>query len=151
MHRGSEDAAARFLAVCHVERSETSLTSSVVMRDHDYWVYILTSKHRTTLYIGMTNDLELRLWEHRWGEGAGFAKRYHLNRLVWFEHFRDVNNAIACEKQLKGWLRHRKNELIEERNPNWLALSADWDEELRPNSWPWNTEEMARDSSLRSE
>jgi len=54
------------------------------MRDHDYWVYILTNKHRTTLYIGMTNDLELHLWEHRWGEAKGFTKRYHLNRLVWF-------------------------------------------------------------------
>jgi putative endonuclease len=94
------------------------------MRDHDYWVYILTNKHRTTLYIGMTNDLELRLWQHRWGEKS-FAKRYHLNRLVWFEHFRDVNDAIACEKRLKGWLRSRKIALIEKTNPHWLDLSEE--------------------------
>ena len=121
------------------------------MRDHDYWVYIVTNKHRTTLYIGMTNDLERRLWEHRWGEGKSFAKRYHLNRLVWFEHFREVNDAILCEKMLKGWLRRRKIALIEQINPQWLDLSADWDEPLKPNDWPWDTEEMSRDSSLRSE
>jgi putative endonuclease len=120
------------------------------MRDHDYWVYILTNKHRTTLYIGMTNDLELRLWQHRWGEKSGFAKRYHLNRLVWFEHFRDVNDAIACEKRLKGWLRSRKIALIEKTNPHWLDLSEEWEQE--PNVQDaWNTEQMVRDSSLRSE
>ena len=121
------------------------------MRNHDYWVYILTNKHRTTLYIGMTNDIEGRLWEHRWGETKGFTKRYHLNRLVWFEHFRDVSDAIACEKQLKGWLRKRKIELIERTNPNWVDLSADWDDEPKPDIVPWDTEEMIRDSSLRSE
>jgi putative endonuclease len=121
------------------------------MRDHDYWVYILTNKHRTTLYIGMTNDIELRLWQHRSGEGGGFSKRYHLNRLVWFEHFREVNDAIACEKQLKGWLRKRKVALIEKTNPNWLDLSADWEDEPKPDFVPWDAEEMARDSSLRSE
>ena len=121
------------------------------MRDHDYRVYILTNKHRTTLYIGMTNDLERRMWEHRCGGGQSFAKRYHLNRLVWFEHFREVNDAIACEKMLKGWLRRRKVALIEEMNPNWMDLSADWEEHLKPNDWPWDTEEMFRDSSLRSE
>jgi putative endonuclease len=121
------------------------------MRDHDYWVYILTNKHRTTLYIGMTNDLELRLWEHRWGETKGFSKRYHLNRLVWFEHFREVSDAIACEKQLKGWLGRRKTALIEKTNPNWLDLSADWDDEPKPDFVQWDTEGMVRDSSLRSE
>jgi putative endonuclease len=121
------------------------------MRDHDYWVYILTNKHRTTLYIGITNDLSVRLWQHRSGEIEGFTKRYHLNRLVWFEHFRDVNDAIACEKRLKGWIRRRKIALIEATNPRWLDLSASWDEQTRPDYWPWNTEEMTRDSSLRSE
>jgi len=121
------------------------------MRDHDYWVYIRTNKHRTTLYIGVTSDLEGRLWEHRWGEMSGFAKRYHLNRLVWFEHFREISDTIACEKQLKGWLRRRKNALIEKTNPPWLDLSANWDEQPRPDFVRWDTEEMIRDSSLRSE
>ena len=87
------------------------------MRDHDYWTYIVTNKGHTTLYIGMTNNLERRMAEHRAGEVKGFAQRYHLNRLVWFEHFRDVNAAIACEKKLKGWLRAKKNALIAEKKP----------------------------------
>jgi len=120
------------------------------MRDHDYWVYILTNKHRATLYIGITNDIELRLYQHRCGTGEGFTKRYHLNRLVWLEHFRDVNDAIACEKRLKGWRRDRKVALIEANNPHWLDLSEGWEQE--PNMPDdWNTEEMVRDSSLRSE
>jgi putative endonuclease len=98
----------------------------------------------------MTSDLEVRLWQHRSGDTAGFTKR-HLNRLVWFEHFRDVRDAIACEKQLKGWLRKRKNELVEKTNPNWVDLSADWEDDPKPDFVKWDTEEMIRDSSLRSE
>jgi predicted GIY-YIG superfamily endonuclease len=67
------------------------------MRNHDYWVYILTNKHCTTLYIGITNNITRRLGQHRCGEVVGFTKRYHLDRLVWLEHFRDVRDAIACE------------------------------------------------------
>ena len=75
------------------------------MRSHDYWVYILTNKHCSTLYVGVTNDLERRVAEHKWGEVPGFTQRYQLKCLVWLEHFRDVNEAIACEKKLKGRLR----------------------------------------------
>ena len=96
------------------------------MRNHDYWVYIVTNKGGTTLYIGMTNDLERRVSEHRAGEVKGFTQRYRLNRLVWCEHFREVDAAIACEKKLKGWLRARKVALIAEKNPRWVDLSADW-------------------------
>ena len=117
------------------------------MRDHHYWVYILTNKHRTTLYIGITNSLERRLSQHRLGEKAGFASRYHLNRLVWFEQFRDVNSAIACEKRLKGWLRSRKIALIEKTNPRWLDLSADWEDHPKPEDYSWDTEDMVRDPS----
>jgi putative endonuclease len=95
--------------------------------------------------------LECRLWEHRAAETPSFTKRYHLNRLVWFEHFREVSDAISCEKMLKGWVRRKKIALIEETNPQWLDLSADWEEQTKPNDWPWDTEEMSRDSSLRSE
>ena len=99
------------------------------MRNHDYWVYIVTNKGGTTLYIGMTNDLERRMSEHRAGEVKGFTQRYRLNRLVWCEHFREVDAAIACEKKLKGWLRARKVALIAEKNPRWVDLSADWFEQ----------------------
>jgi putative endonuclease len=96
------------------------------MRNHDYWVYIVTNKGNTTLYIGMTNDIGRRMGEHRSGEYKGFTQRYSLNRLVWFEQFRDVNDAIACEKKLKGWLRAKKIALINEKNPRWVDLAADW-------------------------
>jgi len=93
------------------------------MRNHDYWVYILTNKHHTTLYIGITNNIACRLAQHRYGEAEGFTKRYHLNRLV--EHFRNVNDAITCKKKLKGWRRSRKIAFIEQTNPRWLDLSDD--------------------------
>jgi len=121
------------------------------MRNHDYWVYILTNNHCTTLYIGITNDVVRRLYQHRFGEVNGFAKRYHLNRLVWLEHFRNVNDAIACEKKLKVWRRSRKIALIERTNPRWLDLSDDWEQQPQFYERPWATEEMIRDSSLRSE
>ncbi len=70
------------------------------MRNHDCWVYILTNKHCTTLYIGITNDIVRRLYQHRCGGVKGFTRRYHWDRLVWLEHFRNVNDAIACEKRV---------------------------------------------------
>ena len=68
------------------------------MRDHDYWVYLLTNKGRTTLYIGTTNNIMRRLGQHRSGQAEGFTQRYNLKRLVWIEHFRNVHDATACEK-----------------------------------------------------
>ena len=121
------------------------------MRNYDYWVYILTNKHCTTLYIGITNDIARCLYQHRYGEVKGFAKRYHLNRLIWLEHFRNVNDAIACEKKLKGWRLSRKIALIEQANPQWLDLSDGWEQQPNFHQGPWDTEEMIRDSSLRSE
>ena len=121
------------------------------MRDHDYWVYLLTNKHRTTIYIGVTNNIRRRLWQHTNGEVEGFAKRYQLTRVVWTEHFRDARDAIACEKKLKGWRRSRKIALIEQTNPGWLDLSDDWEQQPQLYDLPWRAEEMIRDSSLRSE
>ena len=121
------------------------------MRNHDYWVYIPTNKHCTTLYIGITNNIARRLYQHRSGEADSFTRRYHLNRLVWIEHFRNVRDAIACEKKLKGWRRGRKTVLIEQTNPRWLDLSDDWEQQPKFYDSPWEAEEMIRDSSLRSE
>ena len=112
------------------------------MRDHDYWVYILTNKRSTALYIGITNTIVRWLSQHRCGDADGFTKRYHLNRLVWLEHFRNVNDAIACEKKLKGWRRSRKIALIEKTNPCWLDLSDDWEQQPKFYDRPWEPEEM---------
>jgi putative endonuclease len=112
------------------------------MRNHDYWVYILTNKRCTTLYIGITNDITRRLVEHASGEADSFTSRYRLNRLVWLEHFRNADDAIACEKKLKGWRHNRKIGLIEQKNPRWLDLSAYCEQQPKFHNRPWATEEM---------
>ncbi len=92
------------------------------MKSHDYFVYMLASKRNGTLYVGVTNNLERRVWEHRNGYIKGFTSRYNVHRLVWFEHFSDVTEAIAREKRLKKWNRAWKLRLIEAGNPNWQDL-----------------------------
>lgn len=88
-----------------------------------YYVYILTSKENTALYIGVTNDLRRRLNEHKSGLSGGFTKRYHLCKLVYFEEYSEISEAILREKRMKGWTREKKDALIEERNSEWMDLS----------------------------
>ena len=92
-----------------------------------YYVYILTNNSHHTLYIGVTNNLERRLYEHKSELLDGFTKQYHLHKLVYYEETGDVNAAIAREKQLKGWTRKKKDALIASVNPLWEDLSEDWD------------------------
>ncbi len=82
----------------------------------------MTNKGRTTLYIGVTNSLIRRVAQHRNAEIEGFSKRYNTNRLVHYESFNDVRDAIAREKQLKGWSRKKKEALITGTNPKWTDL-----------------------------
>ena len=91
-----------------------------------YWVYMITNHPHGTLYVGVTGDLERRIWEHKAGALDGFSKRYGLKRLVCFEQFREVTSAIAREKQIKGWLRRKKIELLTKANPLWRDLSEGW-------------------------
>ena len=100
-----------------------------------YWVYIVTNRPHGTLYIGVTGSLKRRIWQHRQGEIEGFTRRYGLKRLVYFEEFRDVHNAIARESALKGWRRERKVALIEAENPLWKDLAEAWFEASEP-CWP---------------
>ena len=87
-----------------------------------YYVYMLTNKSNHVLYIGVTNNLKRRLYEHRNELIAGFTKRYHIHKLVYYEHFQNIDDAIACEKRLKGLLRSRKDEIISQHNPMWEDL-----------------------------
>ncbi len=87
-------------------------------------VYILASQPRGTLYIGVTSNLEARLWQHRDGAIAGFTQRHGVRRLVWFEMHCDMIAAITREKQLKNWRRQWKINLIEETNPHWGDLAV---------------------------
>jgi putative endonuclease len=93
--------------------------------ERSYYVYILAC-HAHRLYIGVTNGLRRRVAQHKIGMNEGFTKRYRINRLVYFEVFQDVRNAIAREKRLKNWHRDRKIELIESANPLWVDLAAGW-------------------------
>ena len=87
-----------------------------------YYVYILASAKNGTLYIGVTNDLARRIWEHRQGLVEGFTKKYDVKLLVHFEEFGDIGLAIQCETRLKKWKRRWKMELIEKANPLWTDL-----------------------------
>ena len=89
-----------------------------------YYVYILTNKTDTVMYIGVTNDLQRRLYEHKNEQIEGFTKRYHVHKLVYYEEYHEINDAIAREKQLKGWKREKKNALVLAKNPN----LDDWSE-----------------------
>jgi len=92
---------------------------------HFYYVYILTNRSKT-LYIGVTGNLEKRVFEHKHRLTPGFASRYKIDRLVYFERFGDVAAAIAREKQIKGLTRLKKMALIVSMNPEWKDLSAGW-------------------------
>jgi putative endonuclease len=91
-------------------------------------VYVL-SNAKGTLYVGVTNDLRRRVFEHKHRLVPGFTRRYHVDRLVYFEMTPNVRAAIEREKQIKGWRRSKKITLIEARNPDWRDLSNDWTRE----------------------
>ncbi len=95
------------------------------MVSHEYCVYIMTNKHNTTLYTGVTNDLKRRVYEHKNHLVKGFTDRYNLEKLVYFEITNEVSSAILREKQIKNGSRRRKIGLIESVNPEWKDLAED--------------------------
>jgi putative endonuclease len=102
------------------------------MREHCYYVYILASTfHR--LYTGLTNDLMSRTDQHKTGKNPdSFTAKYRIHKLVYFERFQYINDAIRREKQIKGWLRERKIAPIVKHNPTWRDLSEDWGKPIEP-------------------
>ena len=88
----------------------------------DYYVYILSNKSNSVLYVGVTNDLARRVYEHKNGFVDGFTKKYNVHKLVYYETTTDIDVAIEREKELKGWVRSRKMALIETMNPKWEEL-----------------------------
>jgi len=89
---------------------------------HSYYVYILTNVKRNVMYVGVTNNLENRVAEHQAGKGGSFTRQYRVNTLVYAEEYQYIEDAIAREKQLKGWRRSKKDELVESTNPSWADL-----------------------------
>ena len=108
------------------------------MSERTFYVYLLASKSRR-LYVGVTNNLERRLYEHKSKQFEGFTKKYNIDRLVYFEQTTDILSAIAMEKQIKSWNRSKKIGLVESNNPTWEDLSVEWykaDSSLRPEGSP---------------
>lgn len=92
------------------------------MSDHNYYVYILTREKNSVFYVGVTNDLIRRVYEHKMDLIKGFTKKYNVKMLVYYEHFEDINDAIAREKVIKKWKRRYKMNAIESINPQWKDL-----------------------------
>jgi len=93
------------------------------MPEKTYYVYLITTWNNKVLYTGVTNNLERRIYEHKNKLVEGFTKKYNVHKLVYFEETEDILAAIEREKQIKGWLRVKKNNLIESVNPGWRDLS----------------------------
>jgi putative endonuclease len=94
----------------------------------EYYVYIMANRSRT-LYTGVTGNLERRVWQHKQGRGSVFTTRYKIKQLVYYESCSEVLEALSREKQIKGWVREKKIDLIESINLAWDDLSAEWFEE----------------------
>lgn len=114
---------------CHTELDSVSIQSLLSIHSsiqktllNHYYVYILASKKNGTIYIGITNDIVRRVYEHKNKVNKGFTNKYNVNLLVYFENHSDVNQAIELEKQLKNWHRQWKVDLIEKDNPHWKDL-----------------------------
>jgi len=94
-----------------------------MVSDKNYYIYLLTNWNHRVMYIGVTNDLKRRLYEHKNKLTIGFAEKYNLNKLVFFEETQDIYTAITREKEIKKWRREKKNQLVSQVNPGWQDLS----------------------------
>lgn len=92
---------------------------------YEYFVYIMSNQSRN-LYTGVTSNLQQRVWQHKNKVFEGFTSRYNVTRLVWYEAFNDIGEAIECEKTIKAWRRSKKTTLIENMNPKWEDLAEKW-------------------------
>ncbi len=96
------------------------------MKDHNYYVYIVSNWNNKVIYTGVTNDLFRRIYEHKNKIIKGFTSKYNVNKLVYYEQTTDITSAIAREKEIKKWRREKKNALINSMNPEWNDLSEGW-------------------------
>ena len=92
----------------------------------NYYVYLLANKRNGTLYVGVTSNLEQRIWEHKNKRYKGFTSKYGVDKLVWYEELSDISEAIYREKLIKRWKRQYKLNVIEKDNPEWIDLSKGW-------------------------
>jgi putative endonuclease len=130
MTEAAEERLQKFCVViqlCHSERSRgiSRCKFGAMARDYNFWIYIVTNRNHSVLYIGVTNRLSRRIWEHREGNHPGFVADYRCAKLIYYEWYRDIRDAIARESQLKKWSRTKKVVLINRLNPSWRDLGAD--------------------------
>ena len=92
----------------------------------NYYVYILTNWNNHVMYVGVTNNLQRRIYEHKEKLIDGFTSKYNVNKLVYYEETTDIKSAISREKELKGWRRSKKDAIVVTMNQNWEDLSKDW-------------------------
>ena len=92
------------------------------MKNHNYYIYILSNKNNNVVYVGLTNDLIRRIYEHKNKLVEGFTKKYNVDKLVYYEYTNSIEAAIRREKEIKKWRREKKNKLIESMNPEWKDL-----------------------------
>ena len=115
------------------------------MWNYNFYVYILTNKNKTVLYVGVTRDIEIRVWQHRTkAYPKSFTARYNVDRLVYCEHYTHIVEAIGREKQIKGGSRAKKEALINKENPQWDDIAARWYED-----WVTEAEYDRREKLLR--
>ena len=115
------------MAICSKhKRKEITIGQYEKSYDMQYYVYFLTNVTHDVLYVGVTNNLQRRLYEHQNNLVDSFTKRYHVHKLIYFETTTDVKAAIEREKQIKSWSRKKKEALIATKNPQWLDLTKDW-------------------------
>jgi putative endonuclease len=121
--RARNGAVTKFCLSCNYvipSEVEESLDVDPIMgRDYNFWIYVVTNKNHSVLYIGVTNSLSRRTWQHREGDRPGFAADYRCTKLIYYEWYRDIRDAIARESQLKKWSRAKKVALINRLNPSW--------------------------------
>ena len=123
------DATGRASLVLLARLRSTRKTSTTLRMTHraeimmKYFVYILVNRDNSVMYVGITGDLNRRIKEHKNEQIDGFTKKYHVHKLVYYEEYSEVNQAIAREKQIKGWKREKKNQLVQTKNPNFDAWS----------------------------
>ena len=91
-----------------------------------YYIYLMTNWNNKVIYIGVTNNLERRVFEHKNKLIKGFTEKYNVNKLVYFEETQDINTAISREKEIKKWRREKKDQLVIRANPTWKDLSNGW-------------------------
>jgi len=96
------------------------------MYGHNYFVYFLSSLDKSAIYLGVTSDLQNRVYEHKTGKyKSSFTSKYNCSQLIYFEHFTQIDHAIDREKQLKKWSRKKKELLIKKKNPHWISLNKE--------------------------